>query len=97
MKTFYKHVDAVKDYTRKWSKWLASDTISTSTWEAEDGLTIDSDSNDTTSATVWISGGTVGQDYCVTNTIVTAAGRTEAKSWVFKVFDCTTSGYEDYQ
>ncbi len=80
MKTFEKDPDAVKDYTIKWAKWLNTDTISTSTWIADSGITVDSDTNDTDSATAWLSSGTEGNTYTVTNRIVTAAGRTEDRS-----------------
>ena len=85
MKTFTKDPSDVLDYTRKASKFLGSDTITTSTWTADSGITIDSSSNDTNSATVWLSGGTSGQTYTVTNRIVTAAGRTKEKSFQLKV------------
>lgn len=58
---------------------LASgETISSRTVTADDGITVDSSSiTDTnTSVTVWLSGGTAGEEYTVTCTIVTSAGRT---------------------
>ena len=80
-----KDPDAVTDYKFDWSRWLAettssSDTISSSSWTADTGLTIDSDANDTTSATVWVSGGTAGTAYRLTNQIVTTGGRTEDRT-----------------
>lgn len=77
---FLKDAQAVLDYTIDWSDWLVSDAISTSAWEAATGITIDSDTNTGTTATVWLSGGTAGQKYAVTNTIVTAAARTEQRT-----------------
>jgi len=50
------------------------DTISTSTWTVE-GITKLSESNDTTSATIWVTGGTVNTRAKATNSIVTAQGR----------------------
>ena len=85
MKTFTKDPSDVLDYTRKASKFLGSDTITTSTWTADSGITIDSDTNDTNSATVWLSGGTVGCQYTVTNRIVTSGGRTKDKSFIIKI------------
>lgn len=67
-----------KDYQIAWSTWLPSgDTISTSTWTVPDGITEDDarTTNDTTTATIWLSGGTVGQKYRVVNSITTAQGR----------------------
>ena len=73
------------DYTVDWSKWLGADTIATSTWTVESGLTTESTSNTTTSATIWISGGSAGQSYAVTNRIVTAGGRTDERTIYLKV------------
>jgi len=85
MKRFDKDPDAVLSYTMDWSKWLGSDTISTSTWVLEDGITKDSDSNTTTAATITLSSGTKGTNYTVTNRITTAGGLTEDRSWIFRV------------
>ncbi len=79
--TFRKDPAAVLDYAIDWSAWLAGpdgtddDTIQSSSWGAPDGITVDDDSNTDSVATVWLSGGTAGQTYQVTNHIVTAAGR----------------------
>lgn len=68
----------VKDYKVRCADWLAGDTIATATWTMPAGLTKDSQqlSDTNTSAVIWISGGTAGQDYSITLTIVTAGGRT---------------------
>jgi len=73
---FQKDPDEVLDYSIDWSTWLGEDTISTSEWTVPAGITEDSDSNDTTSATIWLSGGTAGVKYSLVNEIVTAGGRT---------------------
>ncbi len=73
---FLKDPNEVLDYVRTWTEFLAGDTITTSTWTAETGITVSSSSNTTTTATVWLSGGTAGNRYLVTNRIVTTAGRT---------------------
>jgi len=84
--TFTKDPDAVLDYTRSWADWLADgETISTSTWIAESGITVDSDTNDTTTATVWLSGGTAGEDYELTNRITTSASRTDDRTFRIQV------------
>lgn len=44
-----------------------------------------SETNTATKATVWLSGGTAGQIYTVTNRITTAAGRTEDRSFAIRV------------
>jgi len=92
--TFKKDPDAVLDYKFDWaastngsgdSDWLDTDnseTIASYTITEETGITLDSDSQgDTdTSVTVWLSGGTDGNDYSVACEIVTSAGRTDERT-----------------
>lgn len=85
--SFLKDPNAVLDYQIDWSTWLGSDTIASSSWVIPTGITEDSDSNTTTTATVWLSGGTAGTTYTVTNRIVTAGGRTEDRSLTIKCYD----------
>lgn len=80
MKTFWKDPDSVLDYVIDWSDWLDGDTISTSSWSVDSGITLESDTNTTTTATAWLSGGTVGETYQCRNRIVTAGGRTVDRS-----------------
>lgn len=86
MKPFTKDPDAVLDYRVDWSRWLADgDIIMDSEFIAPDGITLDADAHDTTSATCWLSGGTAGQFYNVVNRITTASGRTDDRTlriWV---------------
>ena len=83
-----KDPDAVLDYGLDWSNWLASgETISSSSWVVETGLTKDSSSNTTTTATVWLSGGTAGRTYRITNSIVTSTGREDDRSILIKVIE----------
>jgi len=86
--TFKKTPEAVLDYKHDWSDWLdTGEGITSSTWQVESGLTKDSDTNDTDSATIWLSGGSIGRNYRVTNTIVTDAAtpRTESRSFFVNV------------
>jgi hypothetical protein len=76
-----KDPDDEKDYERDWSDWLAlsgDDTIASVSWVVDDGLVVVTakNSNTTTAATVWLSGGTAGRNYNVTCRITTAGGRT---------------------
>lgn len=71
----------VLDYVIDWSSALSSETISTSTWAAAPSdITISTSSNTTTTATVWLSGGTSGLTYTLTNTITTSSNRTLART-----------------
>jgi len=83
--TFTKDPNAILDYTIDWTRWLAGDQLATSEWLVPTGLTKMADSKTASSATVWLSGGTAGQSYTVTNRITTTAGRTEDRSFIAKV------------
>jgi len=82
----FKDPDAVKDYPWDWSKWLQQgEIIDRVDWIVPDGIT-DSDTTFTdTSATIWLSGGSVGYDYPVTCRITTNQGRTDDQTRVFKI------------
>ena len=88
LKHFEKTPDEVLDYTRKWSAWLGTDTILTSEWESDDGqVTIDTDTNNTDSATVWLSGGSIGAEDEITNKITTTNGRVAERSFRIKIVE----------
>ena len=84
-----KDPDDTLDYVFDWydsgDGFLGVDTITSATFTATTGLTIDSQSNDTQTATVWLSGGTSGQTYTVNCRIVTAAGRSKDASVDFLI------------
>lgn len=83
---FTKDSSAVLDYSIDWSAWLGTDTIATSTWtDATAGITVNSNSFTTTATKVWLSGGTAGQQYRLTNRITTAGGRTDDRTIVVQV------------
>lgn len=79
---FIKDPSSKEDYTVNWTTWLGDDTISASAWTVPSGLTqsTPSPSNTATAATIWISGGTHGQEYLLMNQITTAAGRINQQS-----------------
>ena len=77
---FDKDKDAVLDYGIDWSSWLDDDTIDSSEWIVPAGITKDSDTSDTTRATIWLSGGTLGVVYSLVNRIVTVGGRTDDRT-----------------
>jgi len=76
---------AVLDYTLDYTLYLDGDTIATSVWSADAGITVDSENETTTKATVWLSGGTAGNTYRVTNTITTAGFRTDDRTLIVVV------------
>lgn len=83
---FVKDPDANLDYEVDWTAWLPDgDTITASLWIVPTGVTKTDEANTTATATVWLSGGTVGTNYDVTNRITTAAGRVDDRTIRIKV------------
>ena len=84
-----KDPDAVLNYTFDWDdEYLAAGvTVSTSTWAVSPTgtLTVDSESETSSTTTVVLSGGTAGQVYTVTNTITTSSSETEERSLIVRV------------
>lgn len=79
---FTKDPDAYLDYQVDWTRWLEGieDTIQAVTWLVPNGLVKESESNTTTTATVWLSGGEAGQSYDVVCRITTANGRIDDRT-----------------
>jgi hypothetical protein len=82
---YIKDPNAVLDYVVNWATFLGADTISSDSWIVPVGITSASESNTTTTSTIWLSGGTIGQKYALTNRIVSAGGRTEDRTIYVKV------------
>ena len=80
-----KDPQATLDYRFDWAAWLTTDTIATVTWTVPTGITQTAITNTTTTATIWLSGGTVGTRYTVVCRITTAAGRIDERSLVVSV------------
>ena len=87
MATFKKDPNAVLDYTFDWGPYLLpiADTIVTATWVHSAALTKVSQSNTTTTATVFVSGGVEGTSETLTCRITTAGGRTDDRSVILKI------------
>ncbi len=87
---FEKDPEGKLDYIVDWVDWIGSDTISTSSWSVPSGITQSSSpaaSKTNTTATIWLEGGTVGEDYDIINSIVTAAGRTDDRTFRVSVVE----------
>lgn len=94
-----KSATEVVSYTIDWDAldFLGSDTIASSSWTATTGLTIDSDSNTTTTATAVVSGGTAQTAYTLTNQItLTTSGDTRERSIVVYVGVDTPASEGEY-
>jgi hypothetical protein len=64
------------DYGIDWgAKLTGGDSIVQSDWFAPAGITADNGSVNGSLCIIWLSGGTLGKSYDITNRIVTTAGR----------------------
>lgn len=84
-KILEKDANATLDYGVRWNNWLGTDTITNSEWIIPTGITGTNMSNANGVTVVWISGGSVGQIYTITNRITTAAGRIDDRSIQLKI------------
>lgn len=76
MTPFIQDPQAVLDYPFDWSTYLAGDTIQTSQFIVDSGITPESDAIvDGSNTVIWLSGGTKGKRYAVTNHIKTVGDR----------------------
>ena len=84
---------ALLDYGVDWgTSWLdstGSEILSTSNWVIPAGLTSTNDTYSTVTGitTVWLSGGSTGEDYDCVNIIETSAGRRDARTIAIRVRD----------
>ena len=63
------------DYVFNWARWLDGDVIASSSFAVASGLTNDGASKTESKTQIWLTGGTNGQTYAVTNSILTSGGR----------------------
>lgn len=92
MADFQKTAAAIKDYKFQWSDWLeAGEIIASYTVTPEAGITVDSHSkvDGDQNIEVWLSGGTLGETYCVVCEITTnnVPPRTDSKAFSLEIVD----------
>jgi hypothetical protein len=82
-----KDPDEVRDYVINWVSRVGADPIITSVWAISNGagLTILSNSYTVQTTTVWLSAGTDGITYTLTNTITTQGGRVLQEAFKLRV------------
>jgi hypothetical protein len=87
--TYIKDPSAELDYAEDFSQWLLTgDSISTATWTVPNGLTQPQTATLVgAKATVWLGGGTLGQEYTVSVHVVTAQGRKDDRSFTVGIQD----------
>jgi len=83
---FDKDPGALLDYRVSWADWLADgETIASSVFTAEDGITIAASSNTNEVGTVWLNGGTEGRTYKVTHEVTTSDARVDRRRFIVVV------------
>jgi len=70
-----KDPDEYLDYGLDWSARLGTDKIIGSLWDTPPELTTDKNEFTDTNTVIWLSGGTTGATYTLTNHITTQGGR----------------------
>lgn len=81
MMTFTKDPSSVLDFVFDWSAWLEStETITSHTITVSTGITKDSSTESGGKITVWLSGGTDGNDYEIACKIITSSTRTDERT-----------------
>lgn len=79
-----KDPDSETDFAVDWSNYLQTgESIASSTWEVPAGVTEETNSFTSSIATIWLSGGTLGEFYTLVNRITTDSvpARTEDASF----------------
>lgn len=86
-----KDPDATLDWVFDWATWLRSgETIATSTWTVSAGIVLESSgiyapTNTVSTATAWLSGGSPGEPYILSNKVTTNQGRIDERSITIRV------------
>ena len=90
MSLLLKDPDAVLDYSIDWgAEYLGDDLLAESEWTASPdepgGVAVVGGQFDATTSSVKVGGGVPGRVYRLANQVVTASGRTDARSIVVRV------------
>ena len=78
-------LDYEQDYATVMAQTSPEDIISTSTWTADNGVIVDSESETTTKAMVWLSGGRSWTYATIQNTITTRDNRTYTRQMILEI------------
>lgn len=88
IKEFTQDPNEELDYKIDWTRTLTpdGDTVASSSWDVPTGLTEPhAQSHDSTSTIVWVAGGTINENYTLTNHIVTSGGRKYDQSIIIRI------------
>lgn len=81
LRVFEMSPSAILDFGFNWAEWLGSDTIATSNWTADAGVTPGAGAKTASLTYVIITAGAVAGVYDVTNSIVTSAGKADSRTF----------------
>lgn len=84
---FEKDPDGVENYGINWVSWLEGETILTSEWTIESGITGYDETFDDTTTGIWFSGGTNGGSYQATNRVTASDGRITDRTITINIID----------
>jgi hypothetical protein len=89
MAIYKKDPAAILDYSFDWGPYLTPlvDAIATVTWVATGTLVVSTQSNTTTTATAFVSGGALDATETLTCRITTTGGRTDDRSISLKIVE----------
>jgi hypothetical protein len=88
MTVYRKDPNSRTDFTVDWAGWLADgEQLATSDWTVPTGITTDDETHDATTATIWLTGGTLGDVYQVVNRIETDQGRIDERTMRIHIID----------
>lgn len=82
---FIKEPTETLDYQIDWSDWLGSLAIASSIWSVPTGITQVSTTNNSTTTTIRLTGGTWGETYEITNTITASDAETETRAILVRI------------
>lgn len=86
MTIFKKTANEIYDYGFNFApKMEPGDVISASVWTVPSGLTAGAAGNNNTTTGIFLSGGTLGDDYACVNKITTAGGRVIERDFVVRI------------
>lgn len=84
--TFRKDPDELLDYKFDWSDWLdQTDIIVSARGSAVPGITKSFEAFTTLDHTIWLGAGTVNNEYNITSSVMTQAGRTAKRTIIIRV------------
>lgn len=80
-----KEPQEILTFSVNWLDWLGALTISSSSWSVPAGITNDADTSNANTTFITLSGGTWGETYELTNTIVASNGESETRSLLIRI------------